>query len=143
MDKKVLFAKEWFDFGKIDLELAMKLFEENLEDKWTNIVCYHCEQGAEKFLKGLRVFNGLQNKTIHYLDELYKDCEQYIEKYEQNVCDACANLQSYAVSVRYPGYEELEYDDMRDAIQDAIIIREFVNENSGGLIDECEFSFDE
>ena len=39
-------AKEWFEFVKRDLESAKFLM--NMYPKPLEIICYHCEQSAEK-----------------------------------------------------------------------------------------------
>ena len=72
-----------------------------------------------------------------YLDTLYKDCRPYIsyisKEEEEEVRNACAELESYAVHVRYPDYEELEYEDMKSAIKKTHIIKDFIMLNSRGL----------
>lgn len=41
-------AKEWFEFAKRDLEAAKFLMD--MYPKPLEIICYHCEQSAEKYL---------------------------------------------------------------------------------------------
>ena len=43
-------SKEWFEFAKRDLESAKFLI--NMYPKPIEIICYHCEQSAEEYLKG-------------------------------------------------------------------------------------------
>lgn len=49
-------AKEWFQFAKLDLESAK--FLTNMHSIPIEIICYHCEQSAEKYLKGYMALNG-------------------------------------------------------------------------------------
>lgn len=140
MDKQMLLAKKWFEFAEIDLELSEKLFEEKFEwDKWMNIICYHCQQSAEKFLKGFTILNKSKYEKIHDLVELYKNCERYVtviwtDEDKEKFCDACINLSIYATSVRYPDYDKLKYDDIESAIEDAKCIKNFIKKNC----EDCE-----
>jgi len=51
-------AFEWFNFADSDLNVAKYLM--NMNPKPSNIICYHCQQSAEKYLKGFIALNGGQ-----------------------------------------------------------------------------------
>ena len=51
MDKSIREnAEKWFKFADDDLQAAKKLFGE-----FNHITCFHCQQSAEKYLKGLLI----------------------------------------------------------------------------------------
>jgi len=54
MDQQV---KQWIDYAAQDLGVARHLFE-NYHPKPLEIVCYHCQQSAEKAIKAVIVSNG-------------------------------------------------------------------------------------
>lgn len=45
------------------------------------IICYHCQQSAEKYLKGYLVFYGMIPPKTHDLDELCKLCTKSNNKF--------------------------------------------------------------
>jgi len=45
------FAKEWFDIAETDLSSAHHLI--TMRPRPIEIICYHCQQSAEKYLKRL------------------------------------------------------------------------------------------
>ncbi len=49
MDKKEA-AKEWFKIAESDLSSAV--FLQKMRPTPVEIICYHCQQSAEKYLKG-------------------------------------------------------------------------------------------
>ena len=52
-------VKEWLDFSKTDLEASKHLYM-TFYPKPLNIICYHCQQAAEKALKAIIVAHGKQ-----------------------------------------------------------------------------------
>ena len=63
-------AKEWFSFAKTDLDVAKHLYD-TFYPKPLEIICYHCQQSAEKSVKAIIAFLGSQgvfqrNMTYFY-----------------------------------------------------------------------------
>ena len=52
-------AVVWLDVAKQDLEVAKHL-DETFYPKPLEIICYHCQQSAEKAVKALIIANGSQ-----------------------------------------------------------------------------------
>ncbi len=48
--------REWLAFAQTDYDCAKYLNEAPLYPKPLNIICYHCQQAAEKAVKGLIVY---------------------------------------------------------------------------------------
>jgi HEPN domain-containing protein len=64
MDNKDV-AKEWFKIAEADLYSAE--FLQNMQSIPIEIICYHCQQSAEKYLKGFLALNGEEIKRTHDL----------------------------------------------------------------------------
>jgi len=89
------------------------------------IVCYHCQQCAEKMLKGyIASKNGKLRKT-HDLVILCEACKNYNSDFEKIILHY-SDLTFYSSEVRYPNILEIEEYHMHNAIKDATQIKEFV-----------------
>lgn len=118
-------AKEWFDFADNDLKSAKFLLR--MQPTPLEIICYHCQQSAEKYLKGYIALNGGKVIKTHDLTLLNKICMKHDKDFEK-IEDDCIELVDYGVQVRYPFRIELEDCDMKKAIESAERIRKFVME---------------
>jgi HEPN domain-containing protein len=58
--------KEWFRFSSDDLSVATHCFEDMYPKKLA-IACYHCQQSAEKALKGFLISQSIEPPKIHNL----------------------------------------------------------------------------
>lgn len=107
---------EWLRFARDDLEAAEYLL--GMQPRKIEIICYHCQQCAEKALKaGLALFDDDIPRT-HSLGTLLKACSLRFEQLHQLV--ACvALLQPYAISVRYPYELSIQSGDDEQAISNA------------------------
>lgn len=65
--------KEWFEYAKRDLESAKFLI--NMYPKPIEIICYHCEQSAEKYLKGYLIKHSNKTERTHDLVLLNNKCK--------------------------------------------------------------------
>lgn len=62
---------------------------------------FHCQQAAEKDLKGVLVYHGRRPPRTHNLEALLDLCTQY-EEALRDLYDAVEPLTPFAVDVRYP-----------------------------------------
>ena len=117
------YVREWFDYADTDLASAEYLC--GMHPKPLEIICYHCQQSAEKNLKGYLIFNGIaEPPKIHNLDDLCELCSNYDERFsELNV--ACNILTVYGVQPRYPNEMEILEHDMLNALKYARQIQDF------------------
>ncbi|NLY11165.1 MAG: HEPN domain-containing protein [Firmicutes bacterium] len=116
-------AKEWFTLADLDLQSAVYL--QRMKPKPLEIIAYHCQQSAEKYLKGFIAFSGARIRKTHDLVVLNRDCQRYNSSFIE-IMDECINLTDYGVNVRYPFHVDLEERDVAEAIEDAEIIKEFI-----------------
>ena len=89
------------------------------------IISYHCQQSAEKYLKGYIALNGGQIQRIHDLIALNKICVNYDHDFIEIEND-CLNLTDFGVQVRYPFNLDVNEVDMLQALKSAEKIQVFV-----------------
>jgi HEPN domain-containing protein len=82
--------KEWFRYAHNDLIVAHHSFED-LYPKQTEIACYHCQQCAEKALKGYLIFKDIEPPRIHDLIKLCQMCIEYDSQFH-TILDCCIVL---------------------------------------------------
>jgi len=122
MDNKIL-ALEWFNFAEADLQSALFLL--NMHPAPLEIICYHCQQSAEKYLKGFIAFNGGELLKIHDLLILNKKCSLYNPDLSI-IEDDCISLTDYGVQVRYPFHIDITEEDTKMAIESANRIKNYI-----------------
>lgn len=115
--------EEWFEFAKRDLESAKFLI--NMYPKSIEIICYHCEQSAEKYLKGYLIKNGNKIERTHDLVLLNNKCKN-IDGSFHIIEDECIELLPYGIQVRYPYQLDIIEEDMINAIDCAEKIKKFI-----------------
>ena len=105
MDNTVL---EWLKTAETDLGVAQHLFE-NYHPKPIEIVCYHCQQSAEKAIKAVIISYGAPGgmPKLHDLSFLLNQIKNLVCVDDQ-LYDYADTLTPYGVSVRYPNELFLE-----------------------------------
>ena len=77
-------------------------------------VCFHCQQAAEKSLKGLLVFLGTGAPRTHDLLAVLEQIKPLLTSdIEAKVRSACIVLNPYAIEIRYP--DEAVFPTVEDA----------------------------
>ena len=109
-------VKEWLEFAKMDLDAAKHL-NDTFYPKPLQIICYHCQQAAEKAVKALIIKTGCQggmpkNHDISFLLGQIRNMIDVPDEYY----DYADTLTPYGVAVRYPNELFLEERHVRDAI---------------------------
>jgi HEPN domain-containing protein len=90
---------EWFYFADADYDSALILNEAHR--KHHGIICYHCQQAVEKYLKAFLCYNGVFPPKIHVLETLCASCSEFDPSFD-DIAKDCAYLTPYAVHTRYP-----------------------------------------
>jgi HEPN domain-containing protein len=122
MDKKSD-GFSWFEYAENDFE-AVTILSAQLKPKY-EIVCYHCQQCAEKLLKGYIASNNGRLQKTHDLVVLCETCSTFDPDFG-TIINQCSDLTIYASEVRYPNLLEIENYHMIKAIENVSIIRDFV-----------------
>jgi len=92
-------TKEWFAKGDSDLRNAEIVIM--AEDPSVDTICFHCQQAAEKYLKGFLVQHSISFPKTHDLDYLLALCLEMDEGFKE-IKGAVRALTEYAVESRYP-----------------------------------------
>ena len=102
-------------------EHAMELAEEGL----TDIVCFHCQQCAEKYLKAFLLYRGVAFPRTHDLRLLLElvPAETSLGLQHKQVVP----LNRYVIEGRYPGdWEPITVDEAKRALEMAQAVRQAV-----------------
>ena len=126
MDNKDV-AKEWFRVAETDLASAE--FLQGMRPIPVEVICYHCQQSAEKHLKGFLASKGEAIEKIHDLVRLNKMCRKYVKDFD-TIEEDCLMLTDYAVNVRYPFPMDVNEADMHLAIKSARRIKNYVSKKA-------------
>ncbi|ETR68858.1 MAG: HepN domain protein [Candidatus Magnetoglobus multicellularis str. Araruama] len=124
MDNKQI-ASEWFVIAEKDILSAKYL--QNMHPIPVEIICYHCQQSSEKYLKGFLVLNGHKVIKTHDLVYLNQLCCSYDESFKILEKESL-RLTDYGVNIRYPYPMDLNIADMKLAIKDAEVIQGYILE---------------
>ncbi|SRR5579871_505807 len=106
------------------------------EEDWTTVqllmvhegprdtICFHCQQLAEKYLKGFVLFHRGPLKRIHQRDELLTDCVE-IDNALRDLADDVALLKEFYMPARYPDDypEDATLEEAEAAVQAASRVR--------------------
>jgi HEPN domain-containing protein len=117
-------AEQWFAIAAQDLDTAEHVAN-TMRPTPHEIICFHCQQSAEKYLKGFLVLQNIEPEKTHNLIELCKMCEKYNAEFSEFEIK-CGVLTQYGILPRYPNELQITVDDMKTAIQYAKDIKEFV-----------------
>jgi HEPN domain-containing protein len=106
---------EWFQFADMDLASAEHLL--SMHPQPLEIICFLCQQSAEKNLKGYLIDKGVvEPPKTHNLDTLGILCSEYDNRF-QEIKKACSVLTAYSVQPRYPNELGITENDMRKALE--------------------------
>ena len=116
--------REWIEKADADLEVARRMAEEagnNLRIR--EIVGFHCQQAAEKYLKAFLTHSRIEFPRTHDLKALLELAGQPLA----DTLDAAKWLTPFGVQIRYPGdTAEMLSGDERKALTIASQVKEAV-----------------
>jgi HEPN domain-containing protein len=104
---------EWFQIAEDDLYSAKILYEQ--VRKPYEIICYHCAQSVEKYLKGFLTYNDIVPEKTHNLLLLLELCIENDNNFE-NIRTECSFLNRFTNEIRYPHRIEIEQEDVNYSI---------------------------
>lgn len=134
MDKNSI-VKAWYDFANNDLITAKYLL--GLHPLKLEIICYHCQQSAEKIMKGFLIDKNIDPPKTHDLRLLWRMSAEIADGVD-DIEEACVRLTAYGVQPRYPMEIELSESDMLQAINDADHIISFITQRLEITLDEAQ-----
>jgi HEPN domain-containing protein len=82
-----------------------------------DVVCFHCQQFAEKLLKGVLTLHGIEAPKTHDLRRLIHLTEPFVPELSR-LNDASDKLTFYGVETRYPGdWIQVTTSEMKEAVE--------------------------
>ena len=123
MGKNEIF-RQWLDKGNDDLRSAeyLSTMHHPTPDE---VICFHCQQSAEKYLKGFLFLHDIEPPKIHDLTALLEICKEIKNDFSV-LSYKTDKLTEYAVFPRYPNELGITTEDMQIAIKYAKEIQEFI-----------------
>lgn len=96
-------VQEWLAFAKMDMDTARHLYD-TFYPKPLPIICYHCQQAAEKSIKAVIVFYGAEHGVphVHDLEFLLRQIKNTVQIPDE-LWDYADALTPYGIEIRYPG----------------------------------------
>ena len=123
-EAKQQLVQSWLIKAQHDLATARKLAAE--PEPYLDTAIYHCQQAAEKAVKGFLVFHDEEFEKSHNLPLLVTQATSKEAKFSERL-DAAERLTPYATAFRYPGeVMEPERDEFDKAVQAAEELYTFV-----------------
>ena len=133
MDKELV--AEWLRFADMDLSIAKNSLE-TMHPAPLEIICYHCQQSAEKFLKGTIIAFEVEAEKTHDLSKLTGTLQKHTEVPEE-IADFAERLTMYGVRTRYPNEISVDESQTKTAIVHAEKIKQWA-ESEIAKIEEAE-----
>ncbi|MHB8575860.1 MAG: HEPN domain-containing protein [Dehalococcoidia bacterium] len=97
-EAKLQLVQDWLLKARHDLRAARRVME---DPELLDVAVYHCQQAAEKALKGYLVWMDVPPIRTHDLRELVRQCERVDVAFVE-ILPAARVLAPYAVQFRYP-----------------------------------------
>jgi HEPN domain-containing protein len=124
MSEKIDKVKQWIE--KADHDLGTGQVTYLYIPQYCDTIAFHCQQAAEKYLKGFLLFLDIPFKRQHSLNYLLGLLSQKIE-ISNELYDNASELEDFAVEIRYPDTSvDLSDDEIQQAFKITKLIRAFV-----------------
>ena len=115
----------WIKKAKNDLKVVEYLLE--FEDAPRDILCFHCQQAVEKYLKAYLTWVDIRVKKAHDLESILNLCIAKEKEFRNLDKDKISRLTLYAVDIRYPEeYSEPSVEEVREFYETANKVKDFV-----------------
>jgi HEPN domain-containing protein len=119
---KIKDVMEWIQIADDDVYSAQILYE--AIHKPYEIICYHCAQAMEKYLKGYLAYNDIIVPKTHNLLVLHELCVGKDDIFE-SIRTECSLLNRFTNEIRYPHRMEIMEDDVKYSLNAAKRIKNF------------------
>ncbi len=119
-------VKEWIRFADMDV-LSANHLNEIQYPKPLEIICYHCQQAAEKMLKALIIAHDGELQKTHDLGLLADILSEFVT-FPENVLNSADELTPYGVKIRYPQELNIKESHVTKALSNMKAVYDFVAE---------------
>ncbi|MEM3415703.1 MAG: HEPN domain-containing protein [Thermoproteota archaeon] len=129
-EKKRKIVLKWIKKADGDLKVVKHLIA--IDEPPTDILCFHCQQAIEKYLKAFLTFWDVRVKKTHDMNTILNLCIGQDEEFKRLDKEKISGLSYYAVEVRYP--EEFyipTLDETKEYFTLALGVKDFVLKKLG------------
>ena len=131
-------VRGWLEKARRDLVTAER--ELASADCFADIICFHAQQAAEKYLKAYLIWYDITFPRTHALEDLVLLAAQH-DLDCLKLKDLVIALTPYAVETRYPEFEEPLLEDAQQATEIAhqvqsLVLQKLPEEAKGGVCEE-------
>jgi len=117
---------QWIKIADRDMLTAQRELE--IEPHVTEIICFHCQQAVEKYLKAFLTKHQVEFPKTHSILTLINLCSGIDSSFKEKLSNADI-LTDYAVEIRYPDdWYEPTIEETRKAYELTKKVKEFVLE---------------
>lgn len=117
MKKDISNAHKWLEYAERDIEVAKHLLK-NYHPQPLEIICFHCQQSAEKAVKSILVLNNEEVPKIHNISLLLDKISNFTNKdIDDNFYEYAEKLTPYATFSRYPQEDYIDEYMTKKAIE--------------------------
>ena len=135
--KDSLDVAEWIRYAEMDYNTSLHM-SETYHPVPLEIVCYHCQQSAEKALKAYAIAQSEPLTKTHDLETILEQCVKHDDRFNAFGL-ICPILTGYAVFSRYPVSEDsITEQDMKTALKNAFDVFVFTKARIMELIHNDE-----
>ena len=124
MNADNLDVSKWIQYALADYNAAINMVRLH-KPVPVEIVCYHCQQAAEKILKAYTIAKSKTLTKTHDLVILLNQCKEYSGEFDK-YAKHCIALTTYASLSRYPSNVELTEQQMKQVLKDVSDIMVFM-----------------
>jgi len=114
MQPEQLEVMRWLVKARHDWSAARKTSTPDSEEM--DVAAFHCQQAAEKMLKGYLVSRGIEFEKVHDLRRLLDHCAAADSDFD-SLREAVEPLTLYAIAFRYPGPADPTRQEVASALQ--------------------------
>jgi len=124
-------VNEWVKKADDDLRTAELIIQ--VKDPMTWVICFHCQQAAEKYLKAYLTQHWIEFEKVHDLMYLLRLCMNKDLEFKEIEFEL-GKLNIYSVTPRYVFDKTIEYtvEEAKEAIEKAKKVKEFVKKKLEG-----------
>jgi len=116
-------VNSWVKKADRDLEVAKRELE--LTDPLTDIIYFHAQQAAEKYMKAYLIWLDIEFQKTHDVEDLVVVASKK-DPPILKLKDSGAELSAFAVEARYPEFEEPSLIDTKNAVEVAKKFKKFI-----------------
>ena len=120
-------VRMWIKKAEEDLVVSEKLF--SLDEKiYNNIICFHCQQAVEKYIKAFLSYHKTEIPKTHDITKLLNLCIEIDEDFKILKEKSIEDLTIYATELRYPDFfvGEVSLEETQKTLNKAQYVKEFV-----------------